>query len=92
MAAVVHGVVVDVVLAAAKAVNQLTGLGAAEWLILWESDVEVHIVTKSGGTADADGRPVPVASITGGYSIRIRDYGFVGLAGETAGTVRIEVR
>ncbi len=92
MAAVAIGVPVDITLAAARAVTTLTGLQQARYLILWTSDVAVDIVTSSAGTAVADGRNVPVASMVGGYVIDISCYGFIGLAGATAGTVRVEAR
>ena len=84
--------VTDVTLGAAEAVEQLTlGVGA-RWLILWESDVDVSIVTVSDGTAADDGRLVPAAAMDGGWQLDIAGYGFIGLAGSGAGTCRVEIR
>lgn len=86
------GVPTDVTLAAASAVETLTLPAGAKWLILWACTVDVSIVTVAGGTATANGRLVPTASIAGGYPIDISPFGFVGLAGASAATCRVEVR
>lgn len=94
---VLMGVPTDVTLAAASAVETLTLPIGAHWLMLFAPNggqlVDVFIVTKAGGTAAADGRLVTLATINaGGYPFNISPYGFVGLAGSAAGTVRAEIR
>lgn len=96
--ALVLGEIEDVTLGAASAVEQLTGIAQAKWLILYppasgDQLVDVAIVTRSGGSVAADGRWVPKETIDlGGYPFDISPYGFVGLAGSAAGSVRVEVR
>lgn len=90
------GVITDVTLGAAEAVETITGAGSADWLILWPIDggqvVDVYVITKSGGTANADGRFVAATTIDGGWQFDISPFGFLGLAGSAAGSVRVELR
>jgi hypothetical protein len=74
-------------------VNELTGISTAKWLVIWESDVELYVVTGSsdGASLPSTGRrKVPTAILP--FAIEIGGYGFVGLAGASAGTARVEAR
>lgn len=87
----------DVTLAAASAVETLTLPTGARWLLLFPPSggqlVDVYVVLTSSGTAANAGLFVPLATINaGGWQYDIGGYGFVGLAGSAAGTVRAVVR
>lgn len=91
--AVTPGVELPVTLA--TTVTQLTSASGMRKLVIYESDVDVYVVVKSG-TADGDalpstGRP-KFSSSALPIEYDVSPFGFVGLAGASAGTCRIEVR
>lgn len=91
------GDITDVTLAGSLAVEQISNASSARWLILWPPVsggqlVDVYIVTKAGATVADEGRLVQKASIDTGFQFDISPFGFLGLAGSAAGTVRVELR
>jgi hypothetical protein len=77
----------------ATTVGELTGIGSAKWLVIWESDVDLYVVTGSSDNAalpSTGRRKVPTSILP--FAIEIGGYGFVGLAGSSAGTARVEAR
>jgi hypothetical protein len=80
----------------ATTVTQLTcASGTMRKLVIYESDVDVYVVTLSGtadgGALPSTGRPKFAASALP-IEYDVSPFGFVGLAGVSAGTCRIEVR
>lgn len=81
----------------ATTVTQLTGISmpAPKKLIVYESDVDVYVVTLStatdGGALPSTGRAKFAASKLP-IEYDVSPFGFVGLAGSASGTCRIEVR
>lgn len=77
----------------AATVTELTGISGANWLLIWESDVDLYIVTGSsdGAALPSTGRRlIPTTILPFAYDIG--SYGFIGLAGDGAGTARVEAR
>lgn len=76
-------------------VVQISGVSAAKKLLIYESDVAVYVVVSSsatdGGALPASGRP-KFATTALPIEYDISPFGFVGLAGASAGTCRVEFR
>lgn len=78
----------------ATTVTRITGTGQCKTLLLYESDVDVYVVTSDV----ADGAALPSAGrvkFTAAklpVEFNIAPYGYIGLAGASAGTVRCEFR
>lgn len=80
----------------ATTVTQLTcASGPFRKLVIYESDVDVYVVVlgsaTDGGALPATGRP-KFSSSALPIEYDVSPFGFVGLAGSSAGTCRIEVR
>ncbi len=78
----------------ATTVTQITGSGQAKTITLWESDVDVYVVTSKsvadGGALPSSGRR-PVAAASMPIDIDISGAGFLGLAGASAGDLHFEL-
>lgn len=81
----------------ATTVTQLTGFGSPppKRILITESDVAVYVVTLStttdGGALPSTGR-VKFATTALPIEYDVSPFGFLGLAGESAGTCRVELR
>ena len=78
----------------ATTVSQVTGAGAAKTITIWESDVDLYVVT-SKAVADGDALPSAgrrkISSSALPVEISIAGAGFLGLAGASAGDCHFEL-
>ncbi len=74
--------------------TRINGVGQARWLVLYESDVDVYVVTAEvadGAALPSTGR-AKIEAANMPQEINIAAYGYLSLAGSGAGTVRAEFR
>lgn len=78
----------------ATTVTLITGIGRARRLIIYDTDVDLYLVTLTG---TADGAALPstgreMVKSTSGFPVEldIQGYGTIGLAGASSGTARVK--
>jgi hypothetical protein len=77
----------------AETVSVITGTSDARLLIVYETTVDLYLVTKAvadGAALPATGRPKVCLSTERLVVIDIAGRGFLGVAGTAAGTARVE--
>ena len=77
----------------ATTVTQITGTSSCRRLIIYETTVDLYLVTKAvadGAALPSTGRPKVCLSTERLIEIDISGRGFIGLAGTGAGTARVE--
>lgn len=85
---------VEAAVTLATTVTRLTITGPAKTIVIYESDVDVYIVTAGtadGGALPSTGRPKFLSTALP-IEYDISPFGPIGLAGSASGTCRIEVR